>query len=79
MLLFRQARFTFHHVAGVLLKDKSKNASKTKNIFHLFKSDRTNYTTLWPKYRLRKAMELWAAIKELITLFGLQLGAHKVM
>ena len=60
MLLFRQAKFTFDHVAGVLLKGKSKSASKkTKNIFHLFKSDRTNYTTLWPKYRLRKAMGTW--------------------
>ena len=42
---------------------------KSKHIFDLFKSDRTSYTTLWPKYRLRKAMELWAAIKGLITAF----------
>ena len=44
---------------------------RQKNIFHLFESDRTNYTILWPKYRLRKTMELWAAIKELITAFQL--------
>ena len=42
---------------------------KSKHIFNLFKSDRISYTTLWPKYRLRKAMELWAAIKGLITSF----------
>ena len=42
---------------------------KLKHIFDLFKSDWPNYTTLSPKYRLRKAMELWAAIKGLITAF----------
>ena len=36
MLLFRQARFTFDHVAGVLLKGKSKNASKKQKTFFTY-------------------------------------------